>query len=838
MLKLENVSKIYTTNRKSSHVSALNNINVSFGKHGLVSIVGKSGSGKTTLLNILGGIDKPTNGTIVYNGNKFSDFRESDYNNYRNNEISFIFQDYNLLHDYTVIENIKIACRIQGKIKKNVNEIAYNCLKSVGLEDLADRKIESLSGGQQQRVAIARALAKESKIILCDEPTGNLDSNTSRGIFELLKEISKKSLVIIVTHDRELSSQYADRMITLSDGKIIEDEVNNEIETQEIFETNRVLRKKRLGAISIKDTMLMIFNNFKKSIIGNLFILVLLIASISLTTVFMSLSNYNSQDAIINTLKQNEQGVVQITKYIDYPREEIDPVTNEKYIEHGPVIFYEGANIEDLDYLEKLTEGKAGFYPSYFFNKNLQDFTDKFIYTDQTAFKYEALSFREIISVDDFSTFNMRIKFGQCPKADDEVLIYDYMANSLLHYGVFEGDMQGLIGKSLKDRDTNLSMKIAGILQSDYEVYSYIAEDNNAHNFEQTYLTGLQSIFCKPYLIEEIVKEKDYDSIFKCYFGNDKDLIDTDIKKIKNINIENLSFLATIDNFINERGAVVDKRTVARIMHIGVEEVTKEVGGKFLSEFQTAGIKNYYDFSFERNYLSSFAYRIIGISNDDLEQSVLNWYTPNSDDLYMANSEFRQFYLALGNDWKENKKILNKFTYLPKSDEFYEQNPNYHWEGYTDYISYGLLIRDADFYLLKVQEFSRNIMIVLICISAVGICFFASFTIKKYSYKIGVLKSMGARNFDIVLIFGMQIILISIIGYLISIPFSYLFMASINSSFIAGINPSLVFFALDPSSVGLMLIFSLLAVLIATIGPLFKLYKQSPSAIIRKNPRH
>lgn len=224
MITLNGITKIYNINdKKKIKVIALNDVNLRFEETGLVAVVGKSGSGKTTLLNMLGGLDRPTSGDILFNGISLNSQKESRLDLYRNNEVSFIFQEFNLLKDYTVIENIKLACRLQSNNKVEVNNKALDALKLVSLDELADRKIETLSGGQQQRIAIARAIAKDSKIVLCDEPTGNLDSKTSAEIFEILKEIAKDRLVIVVTHDSELANKYANRVIVLSDGKIIDD---------------------------------------------------------------------------------------------------------------------------------------------------------------------------------------------------------------------------------------------------------------------------------------------------------------------------------------------------------------------------------------------------------------------------------------------------------------------------------------------------------------------------------------------------------------------------------------------------------------------------------------
>ena len=838
MITLTGITKIYNIkDKKKIKVIALNDVNLRFEESGLVAVVGKSGSGKTTLLNMLGGLDRPTSGDVLFNGISLKTQKESRLDLYRNNDVSFIFQEFNLLKDYTVIENIKLACRLQCKNKEEVNIKALNALKLVSLDELADRKIETLSGGQQQRIAIARAIAKDSKIVLCDEPTGNLDSKTSEEIFEILKEIAKDRLVVVVTHDRELANKYANRVIVLSDGKITDDKPLSE--SSLVRKIKEEITSKKHNAISIKDMFKMIGDNLKKSILGNIIVLVMLIATIALTTVFSSLSIYNQQDALINTLKQNEQGIIQITKYIDYPRKEYDSINNEYYVVHGPVLAYEQASIDDLDYLINLTEGKAVFYKSYFFNKNLQDFTEKFIFTDKTAHSYEARCFREIVEIPDFSKFNMKVKYGNLPSSDNDVSIYDYMANNLIFYGICEGNIQDVVGKTLMDLDTGLTMKISGIIASDYELYSYIKEDNNKHEFEETYLTSLQTVFCGTKFIEELSHENQYSSVYKTYFMNDAQnkVMETNIKKLKNVSLDGFNFLSTIENHTAERGVIIDKMTVARILDIDVSKVNEEIAAEFLNGYYVSGLKDYYDYSIERNYLSGFAYRIIGVTNNLLDENILHWYTPNEEDIYMTNSSFRQFYLSLGKDWNMNKQILNKFIYQTHDMDFYAANPDYYFESYTDYISYGLLINDADYYLIKVKDFAQMIMIILVSITIIGLFFYAAFNIKKYSYKIGVLKALGAKNREILSIFGIQILLITLLAFALSIPVGYGIMANINSTFIGDINPNLVFFAINPLSIGIMFILTFIAVIMSISVPFLRLYIQTPINIIKHNNR-
>lgn len=220
MLELRNIEKIYDTKNGLS-VKAVDDVSIQFEDKGMVFLLGKSGSGKSTMLNLIGGLDVPDRGEIIIKGRNSRDFTPADFDSYRNTYVGFIFQDYNLLDEFTLEENIALALRLQGKEcdEQTVNDI----LSKVDLADLGKRKPNTLSGGQKQRIAIARALIKDPEIIMADEPTGALDSNTGEQVFELLKELSKNKLVIVVSHDRDFAERYADRIIELSDGKVVSD---------------------------------------------------------------------------------------------------------------------------------------------------------------------------------------------------------------------------------------------------------------------------------------------------------------------------------------------------------------------------------------------------------------------------------------------------------------------------------------------------------------------------------------------------------------------------------------------------------------------------------------
>ena len=221
MLKLKNITKNYESG--DTVVEALKGIDIEFRKNEFVSILGQSGCGKTTLLNIIGGLDRYTDGDLIINGKSTKEFKDKDWDAYRNYSVGFVFQNYNLIPHQTVLSNVELALTLSGVSKKERKEKAIKALKDVGLEEQIYKKPNQLSGGQMQRVAIARALVNDPDIILADEPTGALDTTTSVQIMEILKEISKDKLIVMVTHNPDLAEKYSTRIVKILDGLITDD---------------------------------------------------------------------------------------------------------------------------------------------------------------------------------------------------------------------------------------------------------------------------------------------------------------------------------------------------------------------------------------------------------------------------------------------------------------------------------------------------------------------------------------------------------------------------------------------------------------------------------------
>lgn len=286
MLSLKNIVKDYKTGDET--VNALKGISVDFRESEFVSILGQSGCGKTTMLNIIGGLDRYTSGDLIINGKSTKQFKDKDWDTYRNHSIGFVFQSYNLIPHQTVLANVELALTLSGVSKTERKQRAVQALEKVGLGNQLNKKPNQMSGGQMQRVAIARALVNNPDILLADEPTGALDSETSIAIMELLKEISKDKLIIMVTHNPELAQKYSSRIIRLLDGNIVSDTnpyTPESAETAEIKKDNKKKKNMSFGTalnLSLNNLMTKKARTFLTSFAGSIGIIgIALILSLS-----------------------------------------------------------------------------------------------------------------------------------------------------------------------------------------------------------------------------------------------------------------------------------------------------------------------------------------------------------------------------------------------------------------------------------------------------------------------------------------------------------------------------------------------------------------------------
>lgn len=492
MLQLKSVTKKYKT--KAGEVFALNGVSLTFPSTGMVFITGKSGCGKTTLLNVIGGLDKVDGGEIFVQDKGLSEFSAKEYDAYRNTFVGFVFQEYNLLAEYTVEYNVKIAMELQGRKADEAG--LERLLKEMEIEGLRNRKPSELSGGQRQRVAIARALVKEPRIIMADEPTGALDSATGVQVFDTLKKLSKEKLVIVVSHDNDFAEKYADRVIRLVDGKVVEDitftereltenlsvqenavvvkegaelsETDKDILAKAVKERKKIEVTKKLSFRDKQDTGEVVWEDippialkkskmkFKSSAYLGVkslgvkpvrLIITILISALAFAVfgLFDTVANFNTQKILKNSLVKSNSTVVASTAYM------IDESAEDGY----------GVKVsqETVDMLAQETGGAVKGIFDFRYNTRgevVQSFTVKELAQSKTVIgkSYYANSVsgylefdgeKELDGENNFRDFGYRLVLGRYPKlvfeegvlkeeSLYEVAISTYLADSILYF--------------------------------------------------------------------------------------------------------------------------------------------------------------------------------------------------------------------------------------------------------------------------------------------------------------------------------------------------------------------------------------------------------------------
>ena len=415
MIQITNLKKDYIS-KTGVTTNALKGINLNIGEKGLVFIIGKSGSGKSTLLNVLGGLDNITEGQILINNKDLTKFNEKELDSYRNTYVGFVFQDFNLLEQYSVSENIELANSLQGK-ETNKEELE-NLLTKLEINEFKDRKINELSGGQKQRVSIARALIKKPNLLLCDEPTGNLDINTGTQIFNVLQEISKERLVIVVSHDLDSARKYANRIIQIEDGNIVNDA--NAIQEETVTNNIELIKSK----LPIKYAFKMVKKNLllkKKKLFATIIIAAFTLIFMGFTT---NLALFKESRLVANYLKDNELYRYEIRKYED----------------NDSALFK--LNESDEQKIKEITNSKLN--KAYILNNNEQSLNFEYgettksmtseqekIYSNRLDYDFQELNFIEVEN--DNLLKNI---IGKIPQNSNEIVIHKYMADFMIEFGV------------------------------------------------------------------------------------------------------------------------------------------------------------------------------------------------------------------------------------------------------------------------------------------------------------------------------------------------------------------------------------------------------------------
>lgn len=585
MLELKNVSKFYYS--KNTVASGFAKVNLKLNDGEFVAITGESGSGKSTLLNVISGLDSYEEGEMYINGEETSGYTEKDFEEYRKKYIGNIFQNFNLVNSYTVYQNVELVLLINGYKKREVKAKILETLEKVDLLKYKNTKVSKLSGGQKQRVAIARALVKETPIIVADEPTGNLDSKTAANIVELLKEVAKDKLIVVVTHNYEQIEKYVTRKITMNDGRIIEDKqigektpkdtkTNKNLELEKWDETNSTRKQ---GLSNGNKILLAIRNTFNIKIKFLLLLAVYLFVSIAVVSEYSSLKKQEYEES---NLGYNNYFNDMSDKRIIIKKNNLSEITKEDY-----------EKINKLDNVDYVIEN------DYLLDKFLV------IMLEQTAFA------GQVNSIDNYNHGDVDV--GRLPQNDKEVLLY--VTKDYYH---FLKNPQEVIGKQItiidpQNNNENMltnTIEIVGITYQEEDANSlyslnrtkvYIS-NNNLEEIRKNINITLGTVETE--FNNKILQSPQYRVIPNTNVPEGEAYVPEDLnymtkknnclKYNMNIKLDNLYYKDTMDVKISK---TYNKKNIKKLL--GIEDFDKYNGSIFVNPNQYASL---YD---KGNYQSS-----------------------------------------------------------------------------------------------------------------------------------------------------------------------------------------------------------------------------------------
>ena len=824
MIELKNVKKIYTS-KKLQNTIALDNLNLKIGNKGMVFIVGTSGSGKSTLLNVLGGLDGITSGKILVNGKNISDFKSKEYDSFRNTYVGFIFQDFNILDQYNVYENIELSLKLQNK-KANRNEID-KLLQDLGIENLGNRRINELSGGQKQRVAIARALIKKPKMILADEPTGNLDKNSSEQIFRILKEISKNYLVVVVSHDMERAISYADRIVKIEDGKVISDsdtELNDNIQPME-------LKKSKLP---LSYALKMSITSFKSKPFKLFMTILLTTISLIFMGFTVNCAMFNKGMFISNTMKDNKN----YTYDIYYQKINADSSGN-------PI------NFKNKDYknIEKLTNSKINKAYSLYDNEQELSFEYGNLKNVSAYYNHKPSIF-SFIEVEDDRLFKNIL--GRKPKNQNELFIHEYLADYILKFGVMDSNNKiyyptsynDLVSSNRNIKLGNNKVVITGIIKDDSSMFnkksSKFQNEELSKYYDEYTLRG-NIIYVKGFT-DNVILRKDNNSIYKkSVLRKDNEelsrkitplkeeieiITENGINKINKLNKNEVVLSLDTLKLLDDSFVSIYNMYLTTNNKIDTPDTLNEFIPLYLKEKQQNKLNVIYDIYTEKaTGYNNLRLNLIGITFD--ENNYVSFDFAKDYDITTKKVNFVRIY---DDNINHLRKVFNKISLLgynnlsKKPDKYYVANINNVSDMYNVIATYKGLYK----YILIIS-------LVFILFTFLLFSNFISVSISYCKKEIGILRSLGARNIDVIKIFGYESIIISILSWGLSVISWYIICAILNVSLFGDKYYILNGIVTHPLVPIIMLLYTLLIAIFITCSSVSRITKIKPiDAILNK----
>lgn len=777
MLELKNIKKSYKTGEFVQH--ALKGVSLTFDRNEFVCILGASGSGKTTLLNIIGGLDRYDSGDLIINNMSTKKFNDTLWDAYRNNCVGFIFQSYNLIGHLSVLENVEMSLTLSGV--KDKKEKALSALEKVGLKDHAYKKPNQLSGGQMQRVAIARAIVNDPEVILADEPTGALDTKTSKQIMELIKEISKEKLVIMVTHNSDLAKKYATRIIEVKDGEVI----NDSSPLDKTKNKNNIEIKKT--KMSFLTALKLSFNNIRTKK-GRTF-LTAFASSIGIIGISIILSLSNGFDKQVDiyqkntlsnfpimisksTMTMNEKQMEEMMGSMmpgkgDYPTEKkIYPFDINSY----NLVHTNKITSEYIEYIENINDELiSGISFTRATNLNLLVKNDSVVKSVSTS----------------------ELNMGVIPKEIDKE---DFMEDAFdLLEGSYPKDVTDLVlVVDSKNRvDTKILKALGEEIKSEIDFSNIIGKEIKLV-FNNEYYARYMNMF---------IPNTDYNSVY----NNEKNLT---LKIVGVVRAKEDNYLGEIATSMNTLGNITDTSSMMSSNNIGSILYKNDLVEKVISVNSESEIVK----EQEKSNTNVMSGEII----DDQSKNNMLLYLGSKDEPFMINIYPKDFnskdeIISYLDKYNQSKSDIDKIVYNDLASTF---------------ISFGSKIMDA--ITIVLIAFSA----VSLVVSSIMIGIITYISVLERTKEIGVLRSLGARKKDVSRVFNAETLIVGILSGLIGVLIARGLIIPVNIILkdLTGLNNVAI---LDPVHAVILIIISTTLTLIGGAIPAKMASKKDPVIALR-----
>ena len=754
MLQLKSIKKVYKTN--DLDVIALNNVSIDFRKSEFVSILGPSGCGKTTLLNIIGGLDKYTEGDLIIDNKSTKKFKSTDFDSYRNHQIGFVFQSYNLIIHQSVLANVELALTLSGVSKKERRKRAIEALDKVGLHEQINKRPNQLSGGQMQRVAIARAIVNNPEIILADEPTGALDSKTSLQIMNLLKEISKEKLIIMVTHNEELAYKYSTRVVKLLDGNIIEDTNPYKIENnqKEDFKVKKI-------AMSFLTALSLSFNNLLTK--KGRTILTSFAGSIGIIGIALILSLSNG---VNNYIKRVEEDALSsyplIIEKTTFSTDEIISSLMTKKEKTNQELDKIYSNDIVVDMLSNMTKGiksnNLKDFKTYLDNNTkIKDYVLDINYKYNITLNIYKNNKDKIIKVNPNDLFSSLMGNNNYQSSYSN---YNVFTEMLDNQEVLKNQYEVLAGKYATEENELMLITNSNNEISDYVLYTLGIKDQ----------MELQSIIAKVMKGESVSVNKttyNYDDLLNLEY---KLVLPTSYYQKVNNKYNKIEDEEGIKKLIQEGmtlkivGIIKEKENATSLAINGSIAYNKKLIQKVIQEINNSQIVKDQLNNKNINILKNEKFDNLTTYEDILNQlNVYDFDNPSSINLYMKDFESKKSVVKLINEYNKKQRENNL-----------EENVIH----YTDLV--GTMIGSVSSIVNTISYVLIAFVTISLVVSSIMIGIITYISVIERTKEIGILRAIGASKKDISRVFNAETIIIGFTSGLFGIIITILLNIPIN----------------------------------------------------------